>query len=313
MTNTTSSPNAAEAVRALASHRGISEDELWQAVADGLRTAYEALPNAHEGAVVSIDTENFEISVHVGTQDVTPEGFGRIAASVFRSSLDRAVSDSVRRTALARFRGYEGQLVEGTVRHVTDRRAVLEVEGVSGVLPRSAQIPGERLTRGDRVKAVIMELRDSGDDAILFSRTAPEFLTALIADLHSEVAAGRIELVAVAREPGRRSKVAVYSDGYKEPVAAFIGTGGSRIRPLQDELGPERLDVVAYSEDLQLFAASTLELPLAAISVVETEDGTLVEAHCDRSLIGRVMGQAGSNIRLAEQLLGYPVKIVAAN
>jgi N utilization substance protein A len=298
-----------EAVRALALARNISEDEIWQAVADGLHTAYAALPGARVDAMVSIDTEHFDISVTANGVDVTPEGFGRVAASVFRSALDKTVSSSVRHAALSRFGGHEGQLVTGVVRHVTDRRAVVDIDGVSGVLPRSAQIPGEQLSRGDRIKVVIMELRSSGDDAVLFSRTTPEFVTALIADTHTEVAAGNIEVVAVARDPGRRAKVAVHSDTYTDAVAAFIGTSGSRIRPVQDELYPEHLDVVAYSPDLCVYAASVLGLSPAAVWLDTHEEFTTINAVVERSLMGKVMGHAGSNIRLAENLLGYPVKL----
>jgi transcription termination/antitermination protein NusA len=309
----TSTHPATEAIRALAASRGLNEDELWQAVADALRAAYLRLPGAAHDVDVAIDTGTFTIQVlsydsDPDGVDVTPDGFGRIAAATFKSALDAAVADATRRRALTRFAGREGTLVEGTVKHVTDRRAVIEVDGVDAVLYRSAMLPGDRLRRGAQVLALLVALRESGDDALTLSRTDDRFLWALVAQ-HPDVAGGSTEVVAVVREPGRRAKVVLGASRFRDPVASFIGGGGNKIRPLQEALGTERLDVTVYDEDAVRYACDLLGVDVRT-TLVEVDGSSLLVRTDDPAVARRLRGPVGANVRLAEQLSGLTITVV---
>jgi N utilization substance protein A len=306
-------PSPADAVRALASTRGIDEAELWQAVADAMRVAYGKMPGAASDVDLVIDVETFSVQVisydsSPDGEDVTPDGFGRIGAAVFRSALDEAVRASLRNKALARFVGREGEIVHGVVTHVTERRAVVSVEGIEGVLYRSQMLPGERLNRGDNITAILSSLRESSEDAFTLSRTDDRLLAALVAG-HPDVLDGSTEVVALAREAGRRAKVVVGESRWRDPVAAFIGAGGDKIRRIQEAMHPERVDVVAYDSDPTRYALALLGVTEQKGILVEGDGDRLTVKTANRETARRLLGPAAANVRLAEKLSGLRVNV----
>lgn len=312
--------DAIAAIEDLAAKRGLDEGELWQAVADALLAAYRRTPGAHDDAEVRIDLESGTISVigfdraRLDGEDVTPEGFGRVAASVFRQVVAQRVDDAVRQRALARFAGREGTVVDARVKHVDARRAVVDVEGVEGVLPAAEQLPGDRLRPGGWVEAMIVALRDSGADALVLSRTHPDFVRALVAREVPQVADGSVEIVALAREPGRRTKLAVRSHGAGDPVAAVIGAGGSRIRSVQHTLGAERVDVFAWDDDPAVLVKSALGVPDAQVVSFEPPGGDsghgTVTVRVPAGQTARAVGAGGSNVRVAGRVVGWKIVLV---
>jgi N utilization substance protein A len=301
---------AAAALEQLARERGISSGDLWQGVADALRAAYLRLPGAFDDARLEIHTENFSVSVkRPDGSDVTPEGFGRVGAAVFKRELVSTVARVQRTLALRAFTGRELSIVEGVVVHATDRRATIRIRDLEAVLPRSEQIPGERLRRGQEIYALLVELRPDGDDALLLSRIHPEFLPRLLPHLVPAVNDGRVEVKAVARVPGQRSKVAIFSPlGPREAMRNVVGAGGSVIRSVQRALGPEWIDLVAFDADPVVLTADALELDPSAVRL---EAGRLLVAPPEE-VRARVIGASGINLRLISQLVGLPIDVVAA-
>lgn len=310
---------AAQAIEDLAASRNLSVDALWQAVADALLAAYNRLPGAQPDSDVSIDTDGFTISVisyaaDPAGVDVTPEDFGRIAAAVFKQAVREFIDAQVRALQLHRFEGREDTVVYGRVVHVSARRALLEIEGVEGVLPASEQIPNERLREGDRIYVLILALRESGDDVLVLSRSHPRFVTRMLEEHISEIADGRVQIVDVAREAGRRSKVAVAlaHDGPSDPAGIVIGPRGSKINMVTPELGPERLDIISWDPDLATFVANALGVDRSCVTAVTpgTQGGRdVVSVVVPADQAGRAVGTAGVNVRLAERLCGVRIDL----
>jgi N utilization substance protein A len=313
--------DAAAAVDEIAARHDIDPAGLWQAVADALLAAYFKLPDSRDDVEVRIDPETFAISVldvsaDPAGVDVTPDGFGRIAARVFRDAVDDHVAAAVRQRAVGLLAGREGTVVDGVVTHVNDRRAVVEVEGIAGVLPVEEQIPGEALRRGQRVAALLVALRPSGDDVMLLSRSRNEFIARLMVDAVPEVADGRVEVLRVVRNPGRRAKVLVAAAPgvHADPAALVIGPGGSKIRNVTRDLGDERLDVVPWYDEPEVLVAAALGVEPGDVRVLAlpTDDQRgEAEVRVPTQALARVVGSRGTNVHLAERLTGFHVDLAA--
>lgn len=316
--------SAASAVDEIAERHGIDPAGLWQAIADALLAAYQRLPDAHEDVDVRIHPDDFAISVvsfddpnaGVDGVDVTPDGFGRIAARVFRDAVADHVAAAVRARALGVLAGREGTVVIGTVTHVNDRRAVVDVDGVAGVLPIEEQLPGEQLRRNQKVAALLVALRPSGDDVMLLSRTRTEFVTQLLFESVPELATGQVELLRVVRNPGRRAKVLVAAgEGTTaDPAGLVIGPGGAKIRNVTRDLGDERLDVVPWYEDSHDLIAAALGVTSSDVTVlVEATEDTRgdAEVRVPATALARVVGTRGTNVHLAERLTGFHIDVAA--
>lgn len=299
------------AVTEMARRHGVSEGELWQTIVDSLEAAYLRLPDAHRDVDVEIDLGAMRISVisyDTGSAvDVTPQNFGRIAAGVFRGAVAGRL-DAMLRARAANFAGREHTIVDGRVKHVTDRRAIVEVEGVEGVLPRGEMLPGERYAIGDPVTAAVLRVRDDGDDVLVLSRSDDAFVAALLAAHVPGIADGTIEVAALAREPGRRTKVVVRSNVLRDPVGATVGQQGAHISRVSAQLGRERIDVIGDLGDDREFVAALLGVPAGLVTIAD--GGATVDVSDAEKR--RVIGFAGANVRLAQQLSGMQIRVGAA-
>jgi transcription termination/antitermination protein NusA len=319
MPRTNPSSDAAAAVDEIAASHHIDPMGLWQAVADALHDAYRRLPGAHHDVDVRINTEDFAIAVvsfdgNPDGVDVTPADFGRVAAATFKEAIERHVAETVRARAVERLTGQEGTVVEGVVRHVTERRAVIDVDGVEGVLPVDEFIPGERLRTGSTVAALLVALRDRGDDVMRLSRSRTEFVRRLVVERIPEVADGQVELVRVARIPGKRSKILVAAaEGLRgDPAGVVIGPGGSKIRNVTRELADERVDVVAWDGDMTTAVAAALGVETTDVEVhdpVDGDDRWKAVVRVPGHLLARAVGAGGVNVTLAERLLGVRIDL----
>ncbi len=250
-----------DALGQIARDKGISVDTLLDALANALVAAYKRRPDAAEEAVVTIDPDSGEIRVYgqeldedgnvIREWDDTPDDFGRIAAQTAKQVILQRIREVERDMKYEEYAGREGDIVTGIVQQTDNRYTLLDLGKVEALLPQAEQVPYERYDHGTRLKAYIVEVRKtSKGPQIVVSRTHPGLIKRLFELEVPEISSGVVEIKAAAREPGHRTKLAVWSnDPNVDPVGACVGARGSRVRMVTNELRGERVDVVPFSDD----------------------------------------------------------------
>jgi N utilization substance protein A len=312
--------NLMDALDLLEREKGVPRDTILEALANALVSAYKRTPGAAEEARVTIDADTGEISVYgqeldeegnvVEEWEDTPEDFGRIAAQTAKQVILQRLRDAKRDQVFDLYEGREGDLITGIVQQSDHRFAILDLGDAEAMLPGSEKIPFERLERGNRVKALILEVRGEGKGApIVVSRSHPEFIRALFALEVPELVDGDIEIKVIAREAGHRTKIAVASnDPNIDPVGACVGARGSRVRQVVTELKGEKVDIVEWDENATTFIAEALS-PARVLDVrLDDEEQTAVVIVPDHQL-SLAIGKEGQNARLAARLSGYRIDI----
>jgi N utilization substance protein A len=316
----TGNPEILDALQVLAADKGISVDTLLEALANALVSAYKRMPNAAEEAYVTIDADNFEIKVYgqeldedgnvTREWDDTPADFGRIAAQTAKQVLMQRVREAERELKYEEYAGREGDIVTGIIQQTDSRFTLLDLGKVEALLPQAEQVPYERPEPGTRLKAYIVEVRrNPRGPQIVVSRTHPGLIKRLFELEVPEIADGIVELKAVAREPGHRTKIAVWSnDGNVDPVGACVGARGARVRMVVNELRGEKIDIVPFSEDTQDFIMKALSPAKVKEVRLDEETGTAEVIVPDYQL-SLAIGKEGQNARLAARLSGWRIDI----
>jgi N utilization substance protein A len=310
-----------EALNALAVEKGISVETLLSALADALESAYKRMPGAHEYAWVMIDPDTGEIQVvaqhlnedgePIGDEfDVTPDDFGRIAAQTFRQVMMQRIREAERELKYEEYAGREGDIVTGMIQQSDARYTLLDLGRVEALLPQAEQVPFERPEPNTRLKAYIVEVRrTSKGPQIVVSRTHPGLIKRLFELEVPEIADGVVEIKACAREPGHRTKIAVWSnDANVDPVGACVGARGARVRMVVNELRGEKIDIVPYSDEPSDFVMKALSPAKVKEVRIDEETGTAEVIVPDYQL-SLAIGKEGQNARLAARLTGWRVDI----
>ena len=317
---TTANPDIFDALQMLAADKGISVDTLLEALANALVSAYKRMPNAAEEAYVTIDADTFEIRVYgqeldedgnvTREWDDTPHDFGRIAAQTAKQVLMQRVREAERELKYEEYAGREGDIVTGIIQQTDSRFTLLDLGKVEALLPQAEQVPYERPEPGTRLKAYIVEVRKNPrGPQIVVSRTHPGLIKRLFELEVPEIADGIVELRAVAREPGHRTKIAVWSnDANVDPVGACVGARGARVRMVVNELRGEKIDIVPFTEDTQDFIMKALSPAKVKEVRLDEETGTAEVIVPDYQL-SLAIGKEGQNARLAARLTGWRVDI----
>jgi len=312
----------AEAVRLLANEKNISVDALLQVLADALALAYKRRPGAAEEVVVEVnpDTLDFtfmaydvdEDGLWVNERDDTPkkEEMGRIAAQTFRQVMNQKIREAERDRKFEEYANREGDLVTGIIQQTDSRYTLLDLGRVESLMPQSEQVPYERPEPGARVKAYIVEVRKTAKGPqIVVSRTHPGLIKRLFELEVPEIADGIGEIRACAREPGHRTKIAVWSNDHNvDPVGACVGARGGRVRMVVNELRGEKIDIVPFSEDLADFVAKALS-PAKVKEVIISDDLTQADVIVPDHQLSLAIGKEGQNARLAARLTGVRIDI----
>ena len=308
-----------EALQALAIEKGMSTDVLLQAVANGLESAYKRREGAAEHAFVEID-ESFNITVwaqeldenddELSRWDDTPDDLGRIVAQTVRQVLNQRIREVERDMKYDEYAGREGDIVTGIIQQNDARYTLLDLGRVEALLPQSEQVPYERPEPNSRLKAYIVEVRKTAKGPqIVVSRTHPGLIRELFKLEVPEISDGVVELKACAREPGHRTKIAVWSnDPNIDPVGACVGARGSRVRQVVNELRGEKIDIVPFSDDLHDFVAKALS-PARVREVRFHSDKGVAEVVVPDHQLSLAIGREGQNARLAARLTGWRIDI----
>ncbi|MCW4353895.1 transcription termination factor NusA [Hoyosella sp. YIM 151337] len=317
------------ALRAIEDDKGIPVDTVIEAIQSALLTAYRHTAGHQPHARIDIDRKTGVVTVVacefdddgnlVAEWDDTPEGFGRIAATTARQVILQRLRDAENDRTYGEVATHEGEIVGGVVqrdaranaRGLVVVRIGSEVSTTEGVIPSAEQVPGESYEHGDRLKCYVVGVsRTPRGTQITLSRTHPNLVRKLFALEVPEIADGSVEIVAVAREAGHRSKIAVRSHvSGLNAKGACIGPMGQRVRNVMSELAGEKIDIIDYDEDPAKFVANALSPSrVVSVSIVDlaARAARVVVPDFQLSL---AIGKEGQNARLAARLTGWRIDI----
>jgi N utilization substance protein A len=298
-------------IEAMARDRNIDASVLFDDIEGAMMSAIrKAHPHA-ENVSVAFDRQTGELSATVDGEAKSIADMGRIAAQTAKQVMIQGFREAERGSIFEEFNQRCGEIVTGRVTRFEGGTMILEIDRTEAILPRSEQIPGESFSVDDRVRAMILDVREEpGQVKIVLSRSHPEFIRAMFELEVPEVTEGVIEIRALAREAGYRTKVAVNSvDPKVDPVGACVGVRGSRIKNIVDELGGEKIDIVRWNDSSKVLIANALKpAETAEIALCfELNRATVVVTDDQLSL---AIGKRGQNVRLAARLTGWDIDIL---
>ncbi len=330
------------AIQELGKEKGIEPELLFQAVEEALVTAYKK--NFGSTQNVRVDMNKISGEIHVYAQrevveddtleaneislaeakeinpgyevgdiietEVTPKNFGRIAAQNAKQVVVQRIREAERGMVYERFSSRENDIVTGIVQRIENKNVYIDLGKVEAVLSVSEQIPGEVYQYHERMKTYIVEVkRTSKGPQIMVSRTHPGLLKRLFELEVPEIHDGVVEIKSVAREPGMRSKISVYTqDDNVDPVGACVGHKGMRVQTIVNELRGEKIDIVKYSEDPAQYVANALS-PAKVLSTEVNEAEKVCRVVVPDYQLSLAIGKEGQNARLAAKLTGWKIDI----
>jgi len=239
----------------------------------------------------------------------TREEFGRIAAQTAKQVILQKLRDAERESVLEEFKNRGGEIVSGVVQRFDRGNVTVELGRATGILFSSEGIPGEHYKPGDRMKFYVLAIQEeSRIPGIILSRAHPKFVSQLFALEVPEIADGTVQIKAIAREPGNRTKIAVFSsqEGV-DPGGACVGQRGTRVMAVSNELGQEKVDIIEWSEDPAKFIGSALSP--AEVRRVEILDRREARVFIDENQLSLAIGKGGQNVRLAARLTGWKIDV----
>lgn len=311
------------ALRLVEQEKGLSLDTLVDAIEEALLRAYHAMPGAIEQARIEINRRTGKASViatetdddgnAIGEFDDTPSDFGRIATATARSLISQRLREAEDTRVLGAYAGREGSVVTGVVQQSRDRRAtmILLSDDFEAVLPDVEKVVGERYEHGDRIRAFVVSVeRTDKGPRIVLSRSHPGLVEGLFRKEVPEIDEGLVQIKAIARESGHRTKIAVAAT--REGVnakGACIGPMGGRVRNVMAELGGEKIDIVDWSADSARFVANSLSPARVSRVVVHSELNKTATAIVPDFQLSLAIGKDGQNARLAARLTGFHIDI----
>jgi N utilization substance protein A len=306
-------PELMRIVDGIARDKAIEKEQVYsdieQAVASGLRKHFNTEDTSEFG--VTLDRTNGDISVARNGEIVPLSVMGRIGAQTVKQVIIQLIRQDERGAIYEEYKDRVGTIVTGTIARFEGPTMIVNLGRVEGIMPRSEQIPGEQHQIGERVQALIMEVRDTPSAVkIILSRSHPELIRRLFEREVPEVGERTIEIKALAREPGHRTKIAVSSiDTKVDAVGACVGVRGSRIKNIVEELGGEKIDIVRWNESSQILISNALKPAEVTEVSLSFELGRATVIVNDDQL-SLAIGKRGQNVRLAARLTGWDVDIL---
>jgi transcription termination/antitermination protein NusA len=311
-------------LRSLEAEKDISLELAIKAIEDALLVAYHKTDGAAPNARVEVNRGSGHVTVWaarlgdsgelISEYDDTPAGFGRIAATTARQVILQRLRDAEDELTFGEYAGREGDVVAGVIQQGKDPRAVLvDLGKLEAILPPTEQVPGERYVHGERLRCYVLRVHKGyRGPSVTLSRTHPNLVKKLFAMEVPEIASGAVEIAAIAREAGHRSKIAVVShQPGVNAKGACIGPMGARVRNVMTELHGEKIDIVDYSADPAEFVAHALSpARVSRVNVVDAQ-ARVAQVIVPDYQLSLAIGKEGQNVRLAARLTGWRIDIRA--
>ena len=330
------------AIQELGKEKGIDSELLFRAIEEALVSAYKKNFGSNQDVKVEMNKETGEFHVwairtvvdkeelaenEISLEDaqaidpryqiddvveieVTPKNFGRIAAQNAKQIVVQRIREAEHGMVFERYQSREQDIVTGVIQRMDKQNVIIDLGKVEAVLAVNEQIPGEIYQCHDRMKTYILEVkRTSKGTQVMVSRTHPGLLKRLFELEVPEISDGVVEIKSVAREPGMRSKISVYTqDENIDPVGACVGHKGMRVQTIVNELRGEKIDIVKYSEDPAQYVANALS-PAKVVSTEVNMDEKICRVVVPDYQLSLAIGKEGQNARLAAKLTGWKIDI----
>jgi transcription termination/antitermination protein NusA len=298
------------ALREIETDKGIPFDTVTGVLEESLLAAYENREGAEEGARVVLDRETGDLRVMKDGEDITPHDFTRIAAQVMRQTFYQRLNEVHNAQLLEEYGERMGDVVTGIVQQAHRRMTIIDLGRVEAILPASEQVPNERYENGQRLKVYLLDIREPGRGPnLVVSRRHEGLLKGLFNLEVPEIYDGLVEIKAVAREAGLRSKVGVWSkEPGIDPVGACVGPRGSRVRAVVSELRNEKIDIIQWDPEPARFIAKALS-PARVREVYLDEDEKQAEVIVPDDQLSLAIGREGQNARIAVKLTDWKIDI----
>ncbi len=301
-------------VDSLHREKNIDTELVFVAIEAALQTAAKRQYGEEADITVQLDRENGKIHAVLEGEPLGDDQIGRIGAQTAKQVIIQKVKEAERDSLMAEYRDQIGEIVAGIIGRVDGGVATVNLGNVEAILPRSEQIPGETLHANERVRAVVFEVRATGNRVrVVLSRTRPQLVQRLFEQEIPELTDGVISVNSISREPGYRSKVAVSSvDTQVDPIAVCVGYRGSRIKAVREELAGEHIDVVRYSDDPEVLIPNALQpAEVEQVLLCDLIGRAIVLVQEDQ--LSLAIGRRGQNVRLASKLCGWDIEIMTSS
>lgn len=303
------------ALKQVAVERGIPEESIMETIRVAIASAYRKDYGTDVDSVeVILDPETGETKIlNDAKKDVTPPGFGRIAAQTAKQVILQKIRETEKEVILDEYKGKIGEIVMGTIFRVENGVVVLDLGRAQGVLPQSEQVDSDDYRSGQKLKVLVKDIRDnSRGTEIIVSRADSKFLVKLFEQEVPEIAAGTVTIEAIAREAGSRTKMAVASSDDKiDPVGSCVGQKGVRVQAIISEIHGEKIDIVPFSNSIDKFIASSLSPAKVTEVEINTEEKE-AKVSVPEDQLSLAIGKDGQNVRLAAKLTRWRIDIKGA-
>lgn len=287
-------------------HEGEEEEEISE---DDDRVRYN-----EEHHILLEDAKKIKGDAELKEEIIFPlenkDDYGRIAAQTAKQVIIQKIREAEREIIIDEYGSKEGEIINGTIQKVERGIVYIDFNRATGIILPEEQIPGEFYKRGDHIKAYLYSVEETPRGVNLkLSRTHPQLIEGLFAMEAPEISSGVVEVKAIAREAGSRSKIAVYSnDEHIDPVGSCVGQRGIRVTTVMNELGGEKIDIIPWSADPASYITSAISpANVLSIEVLEDEHRAVVEVSADQ--LSLAIGKGGQNVRLAAKLTGWRIDI----
>lgn len=271
----------------------------------------ENFPNSDQILLERVREKNPEAKVgDIVEWEVTPSNFGRIAAQTAKQAIMQQLRKAEKDIVREEYEDKIGHIVNGIVRRIENGNIIVDLGKSEGVINIRSKIPGEHYMPGDRINALLVKVDTvSSGPSLVLSRTNPDFLRRMFEREVSEIHDGVVEIKAIAREAGSRSKIAVKSnDPRVDPIGACVGMRGMRVKNITTELSGERVDIIRYDEDIRIFAINSLQ-PAKPTEIKVDHENKKLEVYVTREQSRLAFGKKAQNVRLSSKLLGWNFNI----
>lgn len=331
----------------IAHEKGIAVQEVVGAMEEGIKLAAKKKYGTHLAIDCKIDKktgqiklfnnleivendsiEGFDVRTHITlkhakqedksaeigsfiVQELPPIDLNRVVAQVARNEIIKKVKEAEKNKEYNEFKDRVGEIVSASVKKVGLKNIVMEVDGYEAVIHESGLIPRENFRVGDRMRVYVEDVRKEPHGAQIFlSRTHPQFLVRLFEQEVPELYDGNIEVKAVARDPGSRAKIAIYSRRDDiDIIGSFIGIRGNRVQSVSSELRGEKIDIIKWSQNIAELVVSSLT-PAKVSKVVVDEENSLIEVVVAEDQLSLAIGRGGQNVKLASKIVGYKIDVM---
>lgn len=301
------------ALNQVATERGISPTEVIQSIEAAIVAAFKKeYPDLYTDTIqIKINKDSGETKIVQDEKDVTPPGFGRIAAQTARQVILQKIREAEKKTVISHYKSQVGSLIRGRIIRYDGYNAYADIGKTEAVLPKEEQIRNEKYSINSTLLFFLKEIGEDkhGYSRIILSRSDPRLIAELFKREVPEISNGTVEIKEIVREPGERAKIAVFSNqGGVDPVGACVGQKGVRVQTVTDELGgQEKIDIIQWNSDPKIFLTSALS-PAKIIEVNLNDQKAVVTV--DESQAPLAIGKGGINVNLASRLTKHEIDIV---